>query len=489
MSQQPQERRKFSASIPVPSKLNITDESGLSANWRRFVRSWRNYELASNLVSETTQDRCAVLLTVIGEDAMEKFDGFKFEQGEKDDDIETVLKKFESFCIGATHEAFESYRFHSRVQESNETIEAYVAELRILARGCNFEGFEDRMIRDRILVGCKSDHVREELLKDPKLTLKTAIDIAKAYEASQNKLSEMKDISVDRVRATSKFGKKKEMSYKKDEKQGQGQKTEKCKRCGYDWHKRLKDCPALKEKCLNCGRPGHFQGQCRDKRKNIRQIEDDDDHIPILGSISDGEGINTVIENKWLTTLKVNGQKMEFRIDTGADVSVIPDKCFKNKDVLTKTEKKLFGPGGTKLDVVGVFKATVEKSQKKSDQDLFVVKGLKKPLLGKPAIEALNLIQINAVSESETKTKETKTKTDRNMTGTCSIDPKKDYPSLFEQKIGTFSSYKIEQKPDAKPFHLATPRRLPLPLKDKVEEELKSLQEQGIIRPVTKPTD
>ena len=146
---------------------------------------------------------------------MEKFDGFKFETGEKDDDIETVLKKFESFCIGATHEAFESYRFHSRVQESNETIEAYVAELRILARGCNFEGFEDRMIRDRILVGCKSDHVREELLKDPKLTLKTAIDIAKAYEASQNKLSEMKDISVDRVRATSKFGKKKEMSDKK----------------------------------------------------------------------------------------------------------------------------------------------------------------------------------------------------------------------------------------------------------------------------------
>ena len=483
-----QERRKFSANIPVPQKLNISDESGLRANWRRFLRSWGNYELASNLVSETSQIRCAVLLTVIGDEAMEKFDGFKFEQNEKDDDIDTVLKKFESYCIGATHEAFESYRFHSRVQETNETIEGYVAELRILAKGCNFGGFEDRMIRDRILVGCKSDHVREELLKDPTLNLKKAIDIAKAYEASQTKLSEMKDVSVDRVKA--KYGKKKEMS-KKDQSQktqGQGQKTQKCGRCGYNWHKRYKDCPALNEKCLACGRKGHFRDQCR-AEKDVRQIEEDedDDFMPILGSISeDSEGINTVVENKWHTNLKVNGQDMEFRIDTGADVSVIPDRCFKNKDVLKKTEKKLFGPGGTKIEVVGVYRATIEKNQsKKTDQNLYVVKGLKKPLLGKPAIEALDIIQINSL-QSETKTKETKTDSD---TDSSKIDPKTDYPSLFEQKIGTFSSYKIEQKADAKPFHLATPRRLPLPLKDKVEEELKSLQEQGIIRPVTKPTD
>ena len=44
-------------------------------------------------------------------------------------------------------------------------------------------------------------------------------------------------------------------------------------------------------------------------------------------------------------------------------------------------------------------------------------------------------------------------------------------------------------KENAKPFSIATPRRLPLPLKDKVEEELKCLQNQNIIRPVTNPTD
>ena len=478
---EPAERRKFSANIPVPQKLDISDESSLQSNWRRFSRAWKNYELASNLISETSQIRCAVLLTVIGDDAMEKFDGFKFERGEKEDDIDTVLKKFENFCIGAMHEAFESYRFHMRVQEPSETIEGYVAELRKLAKGCNFEGQEDRMIRDRILVGCKSEHVREELLKDATLTLKKAIDIAKAYEASQHKLNEMKDSSVDRVRA--KGGKWKDKSRNEDKHEKhvseKDKNKQKCPRCGYDWHKKLKDCPALNEECRNCKKRGHFKSQCRSKV--VRQIEEDDDS-PILGSIH--VDINAVESNMWQTELLVNNQKMEFRIDTGADVTVIPDRCFRNTDVLKKTDKKLIGPGGSKLDVVGVFRATVEnKSQtKKTEQDLYVIKGLKKPLLGKPAIEALNIIQINSLQEEKV-TKQTDKQTD------SEIKPKTDYPTLFEQKIGTFSSYKIELKEDAKPFHLAAPRRLPLPLKDKVEEELKSLQEQGIIRPVTKPTD
>ena len=92
------EHRKVSANIPVPQKQNISEESSLQANWRRFSRAWKNYELASNLISETSEIRCAVLMTVIGEDAMEKFDGFKFEGDEREDDIDTVMEKFETFA-------------------------------------------------------------------------------------------------------------------------------------------------------------------------------------------------------------------------------------------------------------------------------------------------------------------------------------------------------------------------------------------------------
>ena len=41
----------------------------------------------------------------------------------------------------------------------------------------------------------------------------------------------------------------------------------------------------------------------------------------------------------------------------------------------------------------------------------------------------------------------------------------------------------------AKPFSIATPRRLPLPMRQKVEEELKRMEEEDVIRPVKNPTE
>ena len=44
-------------------------------------------------------------------------------------------------------------------------------------------------------------------------------------------------------------------------------------------------------------------------------------------------------------------------------------------------------------------------------------------------------------------------------------------------------------KGDAKPYVLATPRRIPLPLKSSVEQELKRMQDLGVIRKVEEPTE
>ena len=470
--------KKFSAQIPPPSKLNLEDENCLQQSWRRFKRSWDNYEIASNLIAETKGYRCAVLKTIVGEPAMEKYDGFKFDSEAAENDIDVVLKKFEEFCVGSTHEAFESYKFHIRNQEQSETIDAYVAELRKLARGCNFGEQEDRMIRDRILVGCKSEEVRKKLLEDSTLTLKKAIEIARSQEASHLQLKEIsKDstASVDRVKGgkprptgTNRFlkGNKYNKSFDKSKD------NENCTRCGRDKHKKPEDCRALKAKCDSCGKIGHFKNFCFSKTKSkVRHMYVDDDDVPMLGSVNSDSDVNSV--DSWHTELLVNKQKMSFRIDTGADVTVIPDRCFKNTDNLEKTEKRLYGPGGSELVVKGVFRASVESKSNKSEQDLYVVQGLRKPLLGRPAIEALGILKrVEAVGDGQ-------------------ADVKNEYPSLFHSpEIGKMSNpYLIRLTDEARPFSIATPRRLPLPMKDKVEEELKSLQDQGIIRPVTKPTD
>lgn len=472
---------KYQASgIPIPQKLKIDNDSDMETNWKRFKRAWDNYEIATGLKTESNEYRCAVLLTCIGDAAVEILEGFKFEDEESDRDIEIVLTKFEEYCVGTTHEAFESFKFNSRIQEQAESIDTFVSELRRLAKGCKYGDQEDRMIRDRILVGCKSDQVREKLLEDSELTLKKAVETCRAHEASQNKLLAMsKEVAIDIDRLSQGQGQSRSSysyrpnpnSFAKDKYRNKSEKWSKksnrCPRCGYDEHKNMDYCPAKRAECRKCKKIGHFAIMCRTSNEEIRHVDEESSEMPILGSI---EGIHSVDE--WHTELLVENTKMKFRIDTGADVTVVPDTCFRSYDKLQKTSKQLFGPGGSRLDVVGVFVATLEtENKKKSIQDLYVVKGLKKPLLGKPAIEALNILQrVNNVESN-------------------AVNPKIEFPELFQSLGRLDNTYEIRLKENAKPFSIATPRRLPLPLKDKVEEELKCLQKQNIIRPVTNPTE
>ncbi len=48
---------------------------------------------------------------------------------------------------------------------------------------------------------------------------------------------------------------------------------------------------------------------------------------------------------------------------------------------------------------------------------------------------------------------------------------------------------KIQLNEGAKPFHCNTARRIPIPYMPKVKEELKRMEESGVIEKVTEPTD
>ena len=105
--------------------------------------------------------------------------------------------------------------------------------------------------------------------------------------------------------------------------------------------------------------------------------------------------------------------------------------------------------------------------------NIYVVRNLKEPLLGRPAIEGLKLLQrINKVETLSSKE-----------------EAKKEHPQLWKGMGMMKKEYRIRLKEDAQPYSISAPRRLALPMRNKVKEELKSLEEQEIIRPVVEPTD
>ena len=84
--------------------------------------------------------------------------------------------------------------FNSRNQGEDESIDAYVATLRTLARTCNFcECVKDSLLRDRIVFGVKNAQTRKKLLQERKLSLKKCIDMCRSAEVTTTQMKIISD--------------------------------------------------------------------------------------------------------------------------------------------------------------------------------------------------------------------------------------------------------------------------------------------------------
>ena len=69
---------------------------------------------------------------------------------------------------------------------------------------------------------------------------------------------------------------------------------------------------------------------------------------------------------------------------------------------LKRAKKRLSGPSHKVLPVKGQFKATISSGDLKVEEEIFVIRRLRKPLLGRPAIESLDLLRrVNTIESKE----------------------------------------------------------------------------------------
>ena len=174
-----------------------------------------------------------------------------------------------------------------------------------------------------------------------------------------------------------------------------------------------------------------------------------------------------------MITLQLNGNSVEFCIDTGAEVTVIPEHMYREigSPDLLPLDRDLKGPSDNRLQTIGRFIGTFQKESIAVKQNVYVVRHLHKPLLGRPAIERLGLITwIGTVKK----------------TGQNPVDQ---FSHLFSGLGKLEGDYTIKLQEGAKPFALSTPRRVPVPLLKPVKEELKRMEKLGVIVRVNEPTN
>lgn len=132
------------------------------------------------------------------------------------------------------------------------------------------------------------------------------------------------------------------------------------------------------------------------------------------------------------------------------------------------------GPCKHKLNCVGTFCAQLRHKNNMTNEEIFVIKGLERSLLGRLAAQRLNLIKrVDTINSNEMNT-----------------NVKEKYPHLFNG-FGQMKNqeYDIKVKDDATPFAITVPRQIPIPLRKKTRKELKRMERNGAISRVDEPTE
>ena len=109
---------------------------------------------------------------------------------------------------------------------------------------------------------------------------------------------------------------------------------------------------------------------CRSKR--LDQVERQEDLF--MDTVGGGE-------KAWLAWVLLCGVKVNFKLDTGAEVTAISDETFKRlscRAMLQKSSKVLYDPGQQPLEVMGQFTSNMVYNGLQSEQVVFVMKGLRR---------------------------------------------------------------------------------------------------------------
>ena len=449
------------AKFKPPENFNF-EKPGEWPSWRqRFTR----FRSASKLSLEDADVQVSTLIYAMGNEAENIFKTFTFTEEEDENDYETVLEKFDEYFIPKRNTIHERACFYQRQQKPGEMAETFIRALHELSENCEFGDKKNEHIRDRLVVGIRDKDLSRKLQLTSDLTLEKAVlMVRQAEEVAQQITQQEQQASlavqaVEQKRFVKKGGKPQR---ERSEGQRHGYQGEsKCNRCGKEKHRNAAKCPATDSECRKCGKKGHWERKCF--TKTVREVNqgNEEDESFYLGAVSKQKQSS---EEQWTEQIHIGYTPVRFRIDTGADVTVMNMETFRALKPERKLEPHhgpLDSPGGT-LDIMGQFTASTLHKQRKHIFNIYVARG--------PTVN--NLLARDTAVEMRLVKRIQQVKATAVYQGTMKTDP-----------------VKVHLRDDAVPHAVHTTRRVPLPLLPKVQAELQRMEEHGVIVKVTQPTE
>uniref|UniRef100_A0A0K0EAY5 RNA-directed DNA polymerase n=2 Tax=Strongyloides stercoralis TaxID=6248 RepID=A0A0K0EAY5_STRER len=350
------------------------------------------------------------------------------------------------------------------MRQGEESLREFGLLIRRSARECSLEEWgkgKEQFLSLIFLNGLKDEIVKRVLMASKELNLDKLIEIGRSHEIVHQKGTVV--------------------AYVKNERKSQF----KCMCCGRNGHTKER-CRLKDRECHGCGRKGHLKNMCKNGNKkgtmgnvDVEYDSESEEEMYHLDEISTGKNKNL----SGLVRVSIMDQNIMFKLDTGADKSIISKNVWEQLGkpaLVTKNiNENLFDVNGQKLEILGYLRCKISIKNVEYPAELRVFER-NKCLIGKDLIMAVKLDLNSLFYEMDDITK---------GEGFSASDQTQvfiqKYPRLFDtqRNDGSKLTAKLILKKDHIP-KFVPPRRHPYALRDKVNEELRRMIAMNVIKPV-----
>ena len=431
-----------------------------SSNMEKVEANYADVSECSDLRKDW---RAAIFIIIrIGEREREIFNTFTWNEKIRDDVeteeddimVKTLFQKFEDYCLPRKNMIVERRRFFTRNRQHDETIDAYITQLRNLSSPWEFRDVKKGLILYKLFNGIQSNKIRDtRLRKGADLTFKKAVDMYRADETINYEMKIIKqEIDVDAVWRNRKNNDNRDkMQHTAWAATSTTNNQRKCKYCGKQHLP--KQCPAFGQTCIKCGKKNHWANCCNARiigenqttedyvteavtevakktmkaevQSAVKKIRNKEEQVnqqkkQQIDSMTRGYDAQ---KKEATLVMKMNDKNVRIKLDTGAEVNVMPSRVFSqiaDREDIEQNNVKLKGYGGSAIPVIGGSFIRCAYNNIYEDVTFYIVESLRKTALGLESCQDFKLFRImdqikhlssgKAQEDADSKKLETKTK-------------------------------------------------------------------------------
>lgn len=405
-------QHKSSATCKPPKEPQLTGDK--AQEWNDFEREFLRYFRITQSYYLEPEVQVDLLLATAGEKIRKIFYQLRLSDAESKD-LGTVIQALRSTFAQQQCPFVNSYLFLKIKRERGEDLDDFVLRLKEAAKKCAFQDEDKRVLEQLVFSTIGNVDVLKRVIKEQPPTLSEMVAILKTDEVAITEMERMVSGSsaINAIKSSQppRYSNRNDNTRTSTGKSPRYQRGGKCANCVFD-HPSNAICPAKAMKCHHCGMNGHMIAKCRKRlaeeqkqlakpsKKSVAELEcasddnyEQEEEEQVIYTVC-VDNVDNEKNDAWTTPIKIAGSAVSCKIDTGAEVNVMPERVYNKlriKPRLTATNVVLQTVNG-RTKPIGKINAAVQFKDKRTSADFFIMPTSSPTLCGLQTSVALGLV-------------------------------------------------------------------------------------------------